>query len=259
MTKTPYFYKVEDFQKFLLENGPLIVDDFMPEFLVDKFYINALVNEEWKASCYKGTSMMGNDFISESELGNMYEQFQFIAEGNVNQTQGQQKEFLGEQLDTYHVWSLPLTLACMKLGINYTLNHLIRLKTNLQTRAPQTSKGKYNFPHVDVSVELNRITQGKVITAIYYVNDSDGETCFFDKPWYEFEKEKWGNFKEYCDSLNIVKKIHPKKGRMVFFNSGLVHAGCHPIEVDNRIVTNYNFIPNKVIEDNIEEFHKGFI
>ena len=55
---------------------------------------------------------------------------------------------------------------------------------------------------------------------LYYVNDSDGDTKFFDNDY------------------NQIQSVTPKKGRSVFFNSNLLHAGSNPIKNDVRIVVN---------------------
>lgn len=61
-------------------------------------------------------------------------------------------------------------------------------------------------------------------TAIYYVNDSDGNTIIFD------------------EDLKVRKVITPKKGRLVLFHGHSLHAGQPPIHSNKRIVINYNFL-----------------
>ena len=60
-------------------------------------------------------------------------------------------------------------------------------------------------------------------TFLYYVNDSDGDTIFFNK-----------NKKE-------IKRVKPKKGTGVLFKSNTLHAGSNPINSDKRMVINYIF------------------
>ena len=62
-------------------------------------------------------------------------------------------------------------------------------------------------------------------TAIYYINDSDGETLFFNKTGTE-----------------IIKKISPKQGSMVYFNNKIPHAGQPPKNNNYRSVINFNWI-----------------
>lgn len=50
----------------------------------------------------------------------------------------------------------------------------------------------------------------KSYSVIYYVNDSSGDTHFFD------------------EDLKLKKRITPKKGNGVIFNSSILHAGQYP-------------------------------
>lgn len=79
-------------------------------------------------------------------------------------------------------------------------------------------EGKHHVPHIDMAQENQ-------ITAIYYVNDSDGDTLFFDRD---------GTIKE---------RVTPKKGRLVWWKGIYFHAKCSPINTTKRIVLNMNFLP----------------
>jgi len=57
---------------------------------------------------------------------------------------------------------------------------------------------------------------------LYYVNDSDGDTVFFD------------------DDNNEIKRVSPKKGRIIFFNGDQLHTGSYPTKTP-RFVLNFNF------------------
>ena len=59
--------------------------------------------------------------------------------------------------------------------------------------------------------------------AIYYVNDTDGDTLFYDN-----------------DKKTIIKRISPKKGRMCFFRGDIYH-GASSTTQNERIIINYNF------------------
>lgn len=59
---------------------------------------------------------------------------------------------------------------------------------------------------------------------LYYVNDSDGDTFFFD------------------DDNQIIERITPKKGRMVIFDGSILHASSMPVQSDYRISLNINYI-----------------
>lgn len=101
---------------------------------------------------------------------------------------------------------------------------LIRMKMNLTTRSIHFNEGNYGVPHIDYPVG----DFSNHIIALYYVNDSDGDTIIF-------------NESESSKELTIKERIAPKKGRMVLFNGDLLHASSNPIKNDLRCVVNINF------------------
>ena len=64
-------------------------------------------------------------------------------------------------------------------------------------------------PHVDMDGEHH--------TAVYYVNDSDGDTIIGDE------------------------KVSPKANRVVIFDGKTIHNGHSPCEHNNRIIINSNY------------------
>ena len=60
---------------------------------------------------------------------------------------------------------------------------------------------------------------------IYYVNDTDGDTYFFDS-----------------DRETVINRIAPKKNTMVVFDGRLPHASSYP-SMGERIIINFNFLP----------------
>jgi hypothetical protein len=93
-----------------------------------------------------------------------------------------------------------------------------RIKCNLQPQKTHNTEF-YNTPHID-NDQAHKV-------AIYYVNDSDGDTTFF---------------KESNNEYKIIKTVEPKKGRFVVFDGKYYHAGRHPNDHDTRLVINFNFI-----------------
>ena len=57
---------------------------------------------------------------------------------------------------------------------------------------------------------------------LYYINDSEGDTVFFD------------------DNKKEIKRISPKKGRIIFFNGNQLHSGSYPTNTP-RFILNFNF------------------
>ena len=78
---------------------------------------------------------------------------------------------------------------------------------------PYDTKLTHYAPHVDYP--------GKHTVVIYYVNDSDGPTVFFDK------------------NNNIVRSVEPKKGRVVMFDGEILHGGGIP-KKGPRCIVNFD-------------------
>lgn len=101
-----------------------------------------------------------------------------------------------------------------------------RARLNITMPSPSYDEAKHFTPHIDTQYKDG-------ITAIYYVNDADGDTLFFKTP-----KER-----AQVNDLEVIKRISPKKGSMVYFNSQTIHAGKPPINAPYRVVINFNFAP----------------
>ena len=101
-----------------------------------------------------------------------------------------------------------------------------RIRFNLTTTDANYGGDKHYTPHIDTDYEGG-------CTAIYYVNDSDGDTLFFKTP---DEKDK-------TKDLEVIKRLTPKKGTLVYFPRDTIHAGQPPVNTPCRAVINLNFAP----------------
>ena len=101
---------------------------------------------------------------------------------------------------------------------------LQRVKVNFNPKV-DIPKDRCMHPHCDI--------RENGFTAIYYINDSDGDTIIFN----EKTMDPYLQGKE----LSIKKRIKNKKGRLVMFNQDYLHAGMPPIISDYRAVINFNF------------------
>lgn len=99
-----------------------------------------------------------------------------------------------------------------------------RIKINLLNPPISASGEHYHVPHFD-SKNLHDVT------VIYYVNDSDGDTVFFNE---KFEGVVPKN-------LSIKNTVSPKKGRIAVFNSNQFHASRPPLNIDYRCIINMVF------------------
>lgn len=92
-------------------------------------------------------------------------------------------------------------------------NKVIRMKSNLLLKTQKTP----NTPHVDFS--------DPHFVLLYYVNDSDGPTIFYEKN---------------ANKFNKIKEIIPKKGTFVLFDGSTYHSSTPPQLNDYRCVININ-------------------
>ena len=92
------------------------------------------------------------------------------------------------------------------------INFIDIIAARLFITVPHKTKLDFYAPHTD--------RPEKHLGLIYYVNDSDGDTVFF-------EKEK------------IIEKVTPKKGRIVLFDGETLHSGGFPTD-NPRCIVNFN-------------------
>jgi hypothetical protein len=104
---------------------------------------------------------------------------------------------------------------------------LDRIKFNILIKNIQYKNNNYNVPHVD---GLSKIS------ILYYVNDSDGDTFFFNKI-----QSKDSSY-EPNDKLEIIKRVAPKKNTLVVFDASIYHASSNPTTHNERVVINMTFL-----------------
>jgi hypothetical protein len=106
----------------------------------------------------------------------------------------------------------------------------LKIKANLTNYNSKATTDSFCPPHVDQRVENSK-------TAVYYVNDSSGDTFIFNEEW--ADEIVMPDFK----NLTIKQRVTPKKGTLVIFKSTLLHSGNCPHTNDPRVVVNINFLP----------------
>jgi hypothetical protein len=97
-----------------------------------------------------------------------------------------------------------------------------RAKFNLLTESQDQT---HHYPHVD----LDSVEDKDIKTAIYYVNDSNGDTYIFN------ETAPLVN-----PIVTINERITPKKGSAIIFDSNIFHCSSSPT-TGKRIVLNIVF------------------
>jgi len=106
-----------------------------------------------------------------------------------------------------------LVNACSKA--NLKIDQLIQIRPFIQFPIVEKFRTEHNNIHRDQNFPH--------VVCVYYVDDSDGDTLIFDD-----------------SKTNVVQRIHPKRGRAVFFDGLRYHASSCPQE-NLRIILNYNF------------------
>lgn len=106
------------------------------------------------------------------------------------------------------------------LGLRITCYR--RIKANIIFNDKDFTPDKFNVPHKDFE-------DGKCISIIYYVNESDGDTCVFT----EYDKES--------GKLNDPIRFEPIMGSAIALKSNMYHASSNPTKYNKRVVINIVF------------------
>jgi hypothetical protein len=100
------------------------------------------------------------------------------------------------------------------------IEEIFRMRANFSTRSLVK---KISPPHIDYPFDH------KVF--LYYVNDSDGDTVFFE---YQADKDMSQPHIE-------TSRVSPKKGRAIVFDGNLLHGLERPMNHEYRLVLNNSF------------------
>jgi len=110
-----------------------------------------------------------------------------------------------------------------KTGV--ALANVERMKANLLVKK-SIDPDAYNTPHID-------IPDAGFKSLLYYVKDSDGDTFIFNQTIQETQAAK--------KPLTVRKRIAPRRGKAVLFNSNIWHASSSPRENATLVVLNFIF------------------
>jgi hypothetical protein len=107
---------------------------------------------------------------------------------------------------------------------NIPIKQITRIKSNILTKS---SNSGYHSPHIDHDFEH------KVF--LYYVNDSDGDTIFFNEFWSSDNPATE-------ETLTEQIRVAPQQGLGVVFDGFQYHASTSPQDNKFRCVVNIPFI-----------------
>lgn len=114
--------------------------------------------------------------------------------------------------DLFHLL-LPLIFQ-VETNLSLKFKQYVRIKSNLLIK--RSNEPFSHSPHQDSYEE-------GFMSMVYYVNDVDGDTIFYD------------------EDLNIVKRSKPSRGSVVVFDSNQLHSSSLPTTKDTRVVLNFVF------------------
>jgi len=104
-------------------------------------------------------------------------------------------------------------------------HELIRLRAVLTNYQHGFSSHNYNLPHVDYPC--------KHISAVYYLNETDGDTWIFDQ-YYQGKIDP--------TTYTVKQRITPKPNRLLIFDGLQYHTASNPVTHNTRLIANLNFI-----------------
>lgn len=136
-----------------------------------------------------------------------------------------EKQFVDVQFTKNYI------LGVLEKKMNLEVDKVIRIKTNWAFRELESKKDNIYPPHVDVPNTPHWVL-------LYYINDSDGDTIFYNETENDFEQN---DLVSQLPNLTIKHKFTPKQGRAILFWGNRFHCGRPPIKSDFRILINHNF------------------
>jgi 2OG-Fe(II) oxygenase superfamily len=192
-----------------------IVDDVIPQnWLDDMMSMMREVAWVWqKGTSYKTTT--GN-FIQGLDV--------FTDENTIDTHQFVHYAMLNENRSFMYSYSRPLVLM-LENKFKIKIKNMIRMKFNHLAPQPNFGPDNYNIAHSDNGNEGSW-------SVIFYLNDSDGDTFFFEETYHPTDLIK---------TLTLQQRVSPKAGRAVLFPSVQMHASANPINTPNRFVLNLAF------------------
>jgi len=110
------------------------------------------------------------------------------------------------------IFEVPITM----INETFKLDRKKLFRERFGLYMPLSNRPVHNNPHVDLDDKSHTVV-------LYYVNDSDGDTFFFD------------------ENMNIEKRITPKRGKAVMFDGSIFHASSMPSKKP-RITLNLNYL-----------------
>ena len=187
---------------------PTVIDNILPAHLERDVYDTLMGNHmPW----YYNESTSGRSSVYGAEPEHTVETFQFT------------HNFIVESKVTSSLSNLAWsTLAVLTSKFDLDMSNAQRVKANLMTSLPGYKQENFNPIHADCH------DLGKWKSILYYVNDCDGDTTFFEEQYPQPRQD-----------LTKMFTSTPRRNTAVCFPSQMFHCGANPIINNKRVVINY--------------------
>jgi hypothetical protein len=125
----------------------------------------------------------------------------------------------------------PIVLSLTSRYPTLPFNRLLRMRGNLTLANQSTDLDKF-MPHIDSFFPH--------VVAIYYVNDSDGDTIIFDQ-----SNDNYDSGEKDIDTIKngtftVKRRITPKQGKLLVFSGNRYHTASFCKNTDYRCLINMN-------------------
>ncbi len=115
--------------------------------------------------------------------------------------------------------------------VNIPFNMLIRMRANMTLANPE-SKLDWHMPHIDSFMPH--------YNAIYYVNDSDGDTVIFNETNDEYDPGQQDITNIKNNEFTVKQRITPQRGKLLVFPGKYYHSSSPVRNHKYRCVINMN-------------------
>lgn len=221
----------------LVNQGQVKVkEDFLPEYMLETLDSYLTSNTpNWKCSGTapppdpNGLDLFNNIFQGYFYDDNTVENFQYVY--------NPAPDVPTEKRDEYFLGWISHIHQMIEKQFNFKVYDVKRIKFNRVHQNPNFEDHQYNPPHTDVTPNMDP-NEIEYKTLLLYLDDSDGDTFFFDNPADLWEQDQM-DIMEYFEKIPILKRVSPKKNKAAFFNSCQIHASTPPRKSSVRMVMNY--------------------
>lgn len=190
----------------IINNDIKIIDNFLPESLANLIENYLTTQPHWLYNSYTSNP---DEVIIDNTDNNIKETPQFV------------HPIFQEKQESEFYETMKSVLFFVEDKFKTKILGLNRIKANLLVPNGTNNPNLYHIPHIDEG-------DTSAYSILYYVNDSDGDTVFFDKTV------------DQGDPYNLtpIHRETPKKNTVILFPSKRFHASSNPVNSNVRMVVN---------------------